>query len=753
MAEVNDDQLEQLIRSLSPRTRNRLKAELSRGDARRLNSLVERRILHPIRDPNSPKSFRAKELPYSYDTHRRRERDIRLGRTTADRPDFIAWDGEGRELASRHRYILLANSRGGTIENSEGLGTKEILDFMVREYQSRTINIFYSFGYDIQQIIHDVPDDDLLRLLKGQHIFFEGYRLQYFANKIFTINNHIRFYDIFNFFHISFVRAVKETLGKEYVTKSLIEGKEARSDFESWSMDQIKKYNNEELQLLTALGEKLREIFTAAGIELRSSYYGPGAIARYWFRKFQIKPITVDDDELNDILERAYFGGRFETFILGKQSPIYEYDIHSAYPSAIRFLRYVDDWHKTEPRNFHATNQFSVWKLEWHLPNDTIIGPFPSRDKHGLISYPANGIGWYYKPEVEAALSLYPEGIHLIEGINPTFVDGDPFTWVEETFKNRRQLKKDKNPAEWALKVGMNSLYGKTAQRVGKNTFFCLPWAGWITSNTRAKLLNSVKGNTSSIVAFATDAVYSTSRLSSLDIGDELGQFESKQWTEGIFIQSGVYRLIGESTKDAYRGFHSSNGLGPIFDQLNENPFRNPAITQTRFVTHLEAIKFPKALGPHRLKFVKIRKELAPYRPTKRIVPDIEHHYKMDDEAWADEINAEPIRKWNQEFKPKRGKSIFLARGLWPDYRPLLAGPIQTRILENMNDHRDLVYGRAELGPFEESYPFVKLLSSFDKHLNGLPNDIAEDRLGGAVGIIQNRSDLPIVDERTMLEI
>lgn len=745
MSELNEETLEQLLKKVSPRTLGRLNEEIARGDYRRLNSLIERGIIYPLPRENE---FQTLEIAHSYSTERRRNRDLRAGRTTADRPDFVAWDGEGRELDSRHRYILLANSNRTSISDEEGLTTKECLDFMVREKKPRTINIFYSFGYDIQQIIHDIPDTKLVRLLHGEKVWYEGYYLQYFPNKIFIINNYIRFYDIFNFFHTSFIKAIAGTLGKDFVSDSLIRGKEARSDFETWSMEEIEKYNAEELTLLVALGEKLRYIFYTAGIELRSSYYGPGAIARFWFRKHKIKPIKVEDDALNNILERAYFGGRFETFVLGNQTPVYEYDIHSAYPSAIRFLRYVDNWYKAKPRHYRNSSQFSCWRVEWHLPSTTTIGPFPSRDKRGLISYPANGIGWYYKPEVDAALSLYSEGIKLIEGIIPTFIEGEPFDWVEQVFKDRRKLKSEKNPAEWALKVGMNSLYGKTAQRIGTNTFFCLPWAGWITSYTRATLLNAVNGHTSSIVAFATDAVYSTEPLPDLVVGEELGQFKSKEWKSGIFIQSGVYRLVGESTKDAYRGFHSEKGLEPIFNQLEENPYRNPSIRQVRFVTHLEAIKFPKALGPHRLKFIQIEKEIAPYRPTKRIIPDdFFKYFRLEDEAWADEIGTEPIIKFTQTIR-----GIKLARGIWPNYRPLLEDTIRTRILENMNDHRDLLYGQKDLGPFEESYPFVKLLPGLEKELNGLPNEIATDRLGGAAGQIPNRND-PIINERVMLEI
>lgn len=748
MSEINDATLQEFYKGLSPRTQQRIKDEIARGDYRRITSLIEKRILYPNHDAHNPVSFQKMGKAYSYRTEQRRQRDIRSGRTTADRPDFVAWDGEGRESGGRHRYTLLANSRGEYLESAEGLSTRQLLEFMVKGAHKRTVNIFFSFGYDVQQIVADLDDINLEKLMHGYQVYYEGYRLQYFSGKIFIINNYVRFYDIFSFFHKSFIKAVAGVLGPDRISKELVEGKEARSDFNSWSLEKIRQYNDVELALLAELGEKLREIFLTAGIELRSSYYGPGAIARFWYRKFKIKPIPVSDPDLLDIFERAYFGGRFETFTLGKVSPVYEYDLHSAYPSAIRELRYVDDWVSAEQSTYDVCSQFSVWHVEWHLPESTKVGPFPSRDRRGLISYPANGKGWYYKPEVDAALTLYSEGITLLEGRNPQIVSEDkPFWWVESMYDKRAELKEQGNPAEWALKVGLNSLYGKTAQRVGTNTFFCLPWAGWITSKTRAKLLLSVYGKTGSVIAFATDATYSTEELPSLALSEKLGDWEYKTYNEGYFIQSGVYRLIGESTKDAYRGFHSEDGLQPIFDQIAEMPSRSPAITQTRFVTHMEAIKFPKALGPHRLKFIELRKALAPYRPTKRILSDEEL------------LKVYVVRTIHDSDREILGEPVYIIQRLprdvllvvYPNYALLTERPIQTRILENMNDHRDPFYTHTNvLGPFEESYPFRKLILGQDKEVNGEPDVIATERLGGVRGNIENRNG-PVVEETDLI--
>lgn len=739
---LNLNDVHDRLMEVSPRTRQRLIEAIRRADWDKWNKWLDQKVVRP----------QYQEHAISRRTALRKSKDIRAGREPADRPAFVAWDGEGWEVEDDHKYTLLANSNHESIADLNGLDTETCLQFMVEHGAGRQINIFYSFGYDIQQIIKDLPDDSLDNLMHGSKVRYRGFSLEYFAGKIFVINNHVRFYDIFPFFHSSFVVAIHQAFGRERVSDSLLEGKRARGNFETWDFQKIKDYNDEELVLLKDLGEWLRSIFEEAGIYLGRSYYGPGAIAKYWFKKYRVAPIKISDSVLSDIFERAYFGGRFETVAMGRQSPVFEYDLHSAYPSAIRELRYIDDWVQIKPLDFRSSSQFSVWHVEWHLPSTTRIGPFPSRDKNGLISYPANGRGWYYKPEIIAARSLYgPQKIKLLEGYNPQYISEEkPFWWVEEMYNRRAQLKAEGNPAQMALKLGLNSLYGKTAQRVGKQQFFCLPWAGWITSHSRAKLLSACVGNTSSVIAFATDAVYTTGSLS-LDTSGNLGSWESKEWREGYFIQSGLYRLVGESTKDASRSYSQKN-VQKIFDQLNDPYWSSDFITlyEERFVTHNLAIKFPKAFGPYRMRFITIKKKVAPFKPTKRALADpIKYHHLS---TMYDDINEDiyPPPKIQVYIPPGHTGNVYSRLGAlgvaWPMHHLLLTESIETRILENHNDHADPFYGKNKAGDFEESYPFRKLVPSLETDSNVEASIIANERLGGPIGLVKIPDDAPIIE-------
>lgn len=733
---------------ISARTYYRMKRELLCGEDNRLTALLDRKYT----PKHEKKGFKKHGNP--------------------DEVPFLSFDGEGRTLEGKHKYVYLANSDGESIYRTGGISTVDALDFLVSSGKLRRIRVFFSFGYDVQQILKDVPDDSLVRIMHGAPVKYKTYTIQYLPGKIFTVNN-VRFYDVFNYWQTSFINAVRSTLGPDAISSGLVHGKESRSDFASWSIDEIAKYTAEELDLLVQLCNHLREVMLRADIHLGSAFYGPGSVANYWFKHYQIKPPKIEDPVLVDVMERGYYGGRFESFRLGKIEPVFECDINSAYPSVIADLPYLDEWERWSGSLFDRSEIHSIWKVRWSIPVGSRVGPFPSRDKHGLISYPRTGIGWYWKPEVEAALDLYGVScFEIIEGYNPSVVSGEPFAWVKDVYNWRLELKAKNDPAQWALKVGLNSLYGKTAQRVGSARYFSLAWAGFITSATRAKLLRSVKGRTEHLIAFATDAAYfdEDPRIPNSKL---LGEWSAKRWHRGFFVQSGVYRLqtadcpesgdrhVRDSDgsiichKDAYRGFSVKNGIQDIFDQITKYPFRHPLVYQTKFVGHLEAIRAPEKLGPYRLSFIVMKKKLRPFNTTKRKCLDLRVWHELPDfEDGGDdkivELRGDDFTRVKMKFE---GVGRRFDGWVWNSYDILLRDEVQTLILENHNDHQSR-FNMNDIGTLEESYPFKSLAARGDDIALSDSEGIAEERIGGAHGIISldKVRGLPVVDEDEVIQ-
>ena len=166
--------------------------------------------------------------------------------------------------------------------------------------------------------------------------------------------------------------------------------------------------------------------------------------------------------------------------------------------------------------------------------------------------------GWYWKPEIdqatasgewtslEGALSWVPSCTHR------------PFAFVEGLFAARQEMKREGNPAQLALKVVLNSLYGKLCQRLGGDKgappYHQLEWAGYITSLCRSRVFALAMNNPAAVVSFETDGVYATEPLCP-DGDGSLGSWEVTQYDEIVYVTSGLYWLRkGEKWIAKYRG-------------------------------------------------------------------------------------------------------------------------------------------------------------------------------------------------------
>jgi hypothetical protein len=134
---------------------------------------------------------------------------------------------------------------------------------------------------------------------------------------------------------------------------------------------------------------------------------------------------------------------------------------------------------------------------------------------------------------------------------------------VEDVYYDRLEMKRQGNALERVLKLEINSLYGKFAQRAGWfqpgdriPSYHQLEWAGHITSATRAKLFRAYSQRPNNVFSFETDALFTTSQLD-LPIGDKLGEWTEIVYRDILYIQSGFYFAHGIDGKltEKYRGF------------------------------------------------------------------------------------------------------------------------------------------------------------------------------------------------------
>lgn len=529
--------------------------------------------------------------------------------------EFIAWDGEGitydalidvgngfyHKHGAKHAnkmnyeavaqsYVLLANSKGGHITHKDGLSTKRCLDFLLdtKKQYPKSIFVGFSFNYDINQMLKDLPETALWRLHETNKTRYYGYSIKWYPRKYFMVSHRktkraMILYDVFSFFQSSFLKTCKKFLGEDDPQLDLIQrGKEARELFTWEELDEfIIPYCDTELSMLVRVMDILREQFHSVGID-PGRWHGPGAVANKVLRKYNIIISRESPTEVLDASQFAYAGGRFEPFALGRHpNTVWEYDINSAYPEAITQLPDISKGRWEYVVGFQP-GTFGVWNIDYRTGDGAWYEtdrpqPLFCRSGSGSISYPCEVQGWYWTPEAE----LVPDSV--IDGWVFREDEGTrPFTFVKEMYANRRLLIHQKDPTERALKLILNSLYGKLAQTVGGRngppTWHQLEYAGFITSFTRAKLFNAVKLNPSAIIAVETDALFSTEPLD-LPLSENLGDWKEDVFDEIVYLQSGVYYAKdGDEIISKYRGMDkdkfTNQPLDLPYDEVVEHLFK-----------------------------------------------------------------------------------------------------------------------------------------------------------------------------------
>jgi hypothetical protein len=326
-------------------------------------------------------------------------------------------------------------------------------------------------------------------------------------------------------------------------------------------------YSVLECKTLCRIMDRLRQLCKGVGYPL-TSYYGAGSVASSMLRIEKVKDhIAEPPAKMRGPVTRAYFGGRFETARLGPVGTVHYSDINSAYPAEIAKLPCLacGRW---KPATNGLTPDASLWRVRWDGWFDH-WGPLPYRSKHQSITFPMNGLGWYWGAEVRAALAYCRTipGARLELEAGWVFEHGcdhEPFTFVRNVYAERQRLKEiPGDHSNIVLKLGLNSLYGKTAQTVGKPAYASMVWAGMITAGTRAKILGAITEAPETVVAVATDSVTSTAPLH-LPISPALGDWDYET-VEDLFVAGdGLSHAPDNRKRTRSRGAHPNEMVWPM---------------------------------------------------------------------------------------------------------------------------------------------------------------------------------------------
>lgn len=560
-----------------------------------------------------------------------------------------------------HRYVLLMNSVGGKIVDMNGISTKQALKFICEtgELFPDAIHVIYGGSYDVNMILKDLKRPAIERLVKKKACLYDDYRIEYVSRKYVKITrrermpyapwnkrpviNSVTIYDAIGFFQGSFVKNLKKCLPSNdgFDIKLIEEGKKRRGEFTEEDIKEfVARYTQEELKALVKLMEYLRGCFIGANIHMRR-WDGSGAAASAVLREHNVKSLYWNDfeqgpmpDGVEHAMQVGYGGGRSEMCKWGYTNrKVYHYDIISAYPSVMPLLPalYGGFWiHGVGEGVLTPLTPWTLYKIYWDYEhtfdksgkrlgwNDSNdIYPFFYRQpwREPRVFYPPRGYSWVWEPELSTALKWQPQLKGKIvcfekwQFVPNPYITDRPFSFVPEMFELRQKYKEEGNGAQLALKLVINTLYGKTAQTKGyklddrgnliKPPYYSLFYAGLITSYTRAKVYDAAMQQPSSIIAFATDGLWSTTPLK-LDIGNGLGQWEAEELDSYTSVQAGVYFY----TKDGEQGFHYRGfNQGSIEEWAVADAWENSrahlVIPTRRFVTMGSAIASQERFDTH----------------------------------------------------------------------------------------------------------------------------------------------------------
>jgi hypothetical protein len=257
--------------------------------------------------------------------------------------------------------------------------------------------------------------------------------------------------------------------------------------------------------------------------------------------------------------------------------------------------------HTTIEKRVNDANILSMFSIKWKFPvwsqkfkRHVPFNPFPYRKKNGGVLFPSEGYSWIMRDELSAAFDWlrtfgFDGKMETLGGDEAAMIkieqfdlflpgnDERPYAFVAELFNIRQEAKtkKEYDIIEMAIKLALNSLYGKTVQSIGGSEenapSCCCPYYGAaITAHCRSAVLRAALLAPYDIVGFMTDGIVSTKPLKGLanvkelvngkakdpSVPINLGDWEFEKMTGGGFLQSGVYYIEhpnGE-TKDRTRG-------------------------------------------------------------------------------------------------------------------------------------------------------------------------------------------------------
>ena len=459
------------------------------------------------------------------------------------------------------KIFLISDDKGNFLD-LDNITYKKVADWLLR-YEGSWI-FCWNLQYDADCILRLLPEQILrsYRWKKELKFQFGKFKVHYFDKKKLTIskgNHSVSLYDIMQYYDKkklvdAYVKNIKKSLDPDY-----LKTKAQRSKFSKYYYSrhkkQIRGYCRDDCNLTKELAEHWIGTFEAVFSFYPANWISSGYLAEKVLmnKGVQIPFFNELSFEIQELARNCFYGGRFELIQRGFIGECHIYDINSAYPYSLTKIPNILNGKWFFSKQIHPKSELGFFFIEASINDSVKICPFIFRKKNGTICYPCGRFKTFVTLEELKMVEDDPkikykilESYQFIPKRNCNY----PFKkFIETLYYRRLKLKQAKDPLEHAIKIVLNSIYGKTAQRTNRvmGNLFNPVIAASITGYTRAQLYRFMKENNldNDVVAFATDSIACRRNISNLN-SKKLGEMKlDKSGNDVIFLSNGFYKVNG----------------------------------------------------------------------------------------------------------------------------------------------------------------------------------------------------------------
>jgi len=453
--------------------------------------------------------------------------------------------------------FLIADSDGNYLD---GKITFEAIAEFLFEHEGEWI-FFYNLSYDAECILKLLPEKILkeYKWKKELRFQYKKYKIHYIDRKKLTIskgNHSVCCYDIAQYYDKKPLDVASESIGI-ILDPDYLKLKKKRSEFSKFyysrNKRQIRAYCIEDCRLTKELSEHWIATFEAVFSFYPNNWISAGYLAEKVLINNEI-PIPLFNElqySIQELARSSFYGGRFELIKRGYIGECYLYDLNSAYPYALTTIPDITNGRWFESKRIHRQAKLGFFFIEANVSEKVKIAPFPFVKKNKTICYPSGRFRTFVtldellmvKDDPNIQYSII-ESWQFIPNKNCSY----PFKeFIKHQYYKRLELKQENNPLEKAIKIVLNSIYGKMAQRTNNviGNLFNPVIASYITGFTRRQLYDFTKQNKldNYVVAYATDSVACQKKIPNLD-STKLGEMKlDKHATDVIFLSNGFYKF------------------------------------------------------------------------------------------------------------------------------------------------------------------------------------------------------------------